>query len=373
MHTDRREFLRYASATGALLALPGASALGQTKTDAPRKLNLLVLGGTGLIGPALVEYAKSRGHTVTLFNRGKTNPQLFPELEKLRGDRDPKKGEGLKALEGRKFDAVFDDTGYYPRHVKASAELLAPNVAHYVYISSISVYARNDIEGMDETGEIGTMPDPTLEEMGKSYEYYGPLKALCEQAAEAAMPGKCCVIRPGYIVGPGDTSRRFAYWPMRADKGGEFIVPGAPTDPLQVIDVRDLSEWMVHVAENKLTGRFNACGPEKKLEWGKVIEACVKNGSQPSTPRWASLEQLEKLPRAGFQIWAPYAGETKGFHMVNNAAAVKNGLRFRSIDAIVKDTLAWCKTLTPEQQAAILASMPEEIEKQLLEGLTKKD
>jgi 2'-hydroxyisoflavone reductase len=160
---------------------------------------------------------------------------------------------------------------------------------------------------------------------------------------------------------------------MRADKGGEFIVPGAPTDPLQVIDVRDLSEWMVHVAENKLTGRFNACGPEKKLEWGKVIEACVKNGSQPSTPRWASLEQLEKLPRVGFQIWAPYAGETKGFHMVSNAAAVKNGLRFRSIDAIVKDTLAWCKTLTPEQQAAILASMPEEIEKQLLEGLTKKD
>ncbi len=374
MTTNRREFLRYSAATGALLGLPGAAALAQDKTAAeaaPRKLSMLVLGGTGLIGPALVEYAQSRGHTVTLFNRGKTNTHLFPDVEKLRGDRNPDKNEGIKALEGRKFDVVFDDTGYYPRHVKASAELMAPNIGHYVFISSISCYARNNVEGMDESAELATMEDPTLETMGKQYEYYGPLKALCEQAAEAAMPGKTCVIRPGYIVGPGDTSNRFAYWPMRADKGGDFVVPGAPTDPIQVIDVRDLSEWMVHVAERKLVGRFNACGPDKKLEWGKVIDACVKSASKPCKPHWASLEKLEALPRVGFQIWIPYAGETKGFHMVSNAAAVKNGLRFRDIETIVKDTFAWCKSLPAEQQAAVFRSVPEEVEKQMLEALQK--
>ncbi len=332
---------------------------------------MLVLGGTGLIGPALVEYAQSRGHTVALFNRGKTNTHLFPDVEKLRGDRNPDKDDGIKALEGRKFDVVFDDTGYYPRHVKASAELMAPNIGHYVFISSISCYARNDVEGMDESGELATMEDPTLETMGKNYEYYGALKALCEQAAEAAMPGKACVIRPGYIVGPGDTSNRFAYWPMRADKGGDFVVPGDPTDPIQVIDVRDLSEWMVHVAERKLIGRFNACGPEKKLEWGKVIDACVKSASKPCKPHWASLEKLGSLPRVGFQIWAPYAGETKGFHSVSNAAAVKNGMRFRPIETIVKDTLAWCKSLPEEKQAAVFRSVPEEVEKQMLEALQK--
>lgn len=375
MTTDRREFLRYSAAAGALFALPGAAARAQDKSAAAsapqKKLNILVLGGTALIGPALVEYAQSRGHTVALFNRGKTNPQLFPDLEKLRGDRDPSKGDGVKALEGRKFDVVFDDTGYYPRHVKASAELMAPNIGHYVYISSISCYAKNDVEGADESAELATMPDPTLESMGKNYEYYGSLKALCEQAAEAAMPGKTCVIRPGYIVGPGDTSNRFAYWPMRADKGGDFVAPGAPTDPVQIIDVRDLSEWMVHVAENKIIGRYNACGLEKKLEWGKVIEACVKNGSKPSKAHWASLEVLEKFPNARFQIWAPYAGESKGFHTVSNAAAVKNGLRFRSIDTIVKDTLEWCKTLPEERQQAVFRGMTEELENEILAALKK--
>ncbi len=374
MTTNRREFLRYSAATGALLGLPSAAALAQDKStaEAPaRKLSMLVLGGTGLIGPALVEYAQARGHTVALFNRGKTNTHLFPDVEKLRGDRNPDKGDGIKALEGRKFDVVFDDTGYYPRHVKASAELLAPNIGHYVFISSISCYARNDIEGLDESGELATMSDPTLESMGKNYEHYGALKALCEQAAEAAMPGKTCVIRPGYIVGPGDTSNRFAYWPMRADKGGDFVVPGDPTDPIQVIDVRDLSEWMVHVAERKLVGRFNACGPDKKLEWGKVIDACVKSASKPCKPHWAPLDKLKELPRAGFQIWAPYDGETKGFHSVSNAAAVKNGMRFRPIETIVKDTLAWCKSLPAEQQAAALRSVPEDVEKQILEALQK--
>jgi 2'-hydroxyisoflavone reductase len=373
MQTNRRVFLSSTAAAGALLALNKRAAAQDSKSaDKPKALNMLVLGGTGLIGPALVEYAQSRGHTVALFNRGKTNPQLFPELEKLRGDRNPDKDEGLKALEGRKFDVVFDDTGYYPRHVKASAELMAPNIGHYIYVSSISCYARNDIEGMDEDAECGTMPDPTLEEMGKNYEYYGPLKALCEQAAEAAMPGKTCVIRPGYIVGPGDGSHRFGYWPMRADKGGDFVVPGAPTDPVQVIDVRDLSEWMVHVAEQKLVGRFNACGPEKKLEWGKVIDACVKHASNECKPHWASLDVLQKFPAAQFPIWAPYAGETKGFHTVSNARAVKNGMRFRPIDTIVKDTLDWYRGLPEERRAQLFKrNLSADLELEILAALKK--
>src|SRR6185436_15513984 len=165
------------------------------------------------------------------------------------GDRDPKKGEGLKALEGRKWDAVLDTSGYYPRHVKASAELLAPNIGHYVYVSSISCYAKTDVEGMDEDGALAKLDDPTVETMGKDYANYGGLKALCEQAAEAAMPGRTCVVRPGYIVGPTDPTDRFTYWPARFDKGGDVLVPGAPSDPIQVIDVRDLAEWMVLVGE----------------------------------------------------------------------------------------------------------------------------
>ena len=352
MQIQRREFLQYSSALGALAA---SSALACKSADErpSKQLSILILGGTGFLGPALVAAAEPRGHKLTLFNRGKTNPGLFPHLEKLQGDRDPSKGDGLKALAERKFDVVFDDCGYYPRHVKASAELMAPNVAHYVYISSISCYAKNDVEGMDETAECAKLADPTVETMGEGYANYGGLKALCEQAAEAAMPGRTCVVRPGYIVGPGDPTDRFTYWPARADKGGEFLVPGAPSDPVQVIDVRDLAEWLVLSAERKTVGRFNACGPEKRLGWGKVIDACVKCASVKPTPRWASLEVLAKFPEAQFHIWAPYAGDSKGFHTVSNARAVAAGLRFRPIDAITADTLAWFKSLPAERQAKL--------------------
>jgi 2'-hydroxyisoflavone reductase len=328
----------------------GASA-GSDKAKKP--LKLLVLGGTGFLGPWIVDEAQKRGHTLTLFNRGKTNPGLFPNIEQLHGDRDPKKGEGIKALADRKWDVVFDDCGYYPRMVKASAELLAPNIAHYIYISSISAYLHNDIENMDESGQVATMPDPTLESMGKDYQYYGALKALCEAAAEAALPGKVANIRPGYIVGPGDPSDRFTYWPARFDKGGDVLVPGNRTDPVQVIDARDLAAWLVALAEQRTNGVFNACGPDKKLEWGRVIDACIANASNKPTPHWATPEQLRKFEVGELPIWAPYEGESKGSHMVSNAKAVKAGLRFRPIEAIVKDTLAWFKTQPPERQAKL--------------------
>ena len=246
MQLHRRDFL----AATAALAL-SCHAKGTRQEEAPRRLSVLILGGTGFLGPALVEVCRAQGHTVTLFNRGKTRPGLFPELEKLQGDRDPDKGEGIRALAGRKFDVVFDDCGYYPRHVRASAELMAPNIGHYIYVSSISCYARTDIENADESAELARIPDPTVETMGAQYENYGALKALCEEAAEAALPGRVTVIRPGFIVGPGDPTDRFTYWPVRVARGGDVLVPGTATDPIQVIDVRDLAEFMVRCAERR--------------------------------------------------------------------------------------------------------------------------
>jgi 2'-hydroxyisoflavone reductase len=369
MRTDRRTFLQASLAAGALLATRDALAQGAGKAAKP--LKVLVFGGTGLIGPPLVEVLVARGHTVTLFNRGKTKADLFPELERVRGDRDSKKGDGLKALEGRAFDLIFDDVGYYPRHVKESGEMLAKaGSGHYVYVSSISCYAKNDVEGADETAALATMPDPTLETMGPSYEYYGPLKALCEKAAEAAFPGKCTVIRPGYIVGPGDTSDRFTYWPLRFRRGGKVLVPGAPTDPIQIIDVRDLAEFMVKAGEARLPGAYNACGPKERLAWGTVIEECKKASSAKDVSvRWAPLEELKKIEGVDFPIWAPYEGESKGFHTWSNARSVKAGLTFRPLATTIRETLAWFDTLPEERRSKLRAGPTPEKEAEALAKL----
>lgn len=325
-----------------VLALGAVTALAAPPSVKP--LHILILGGTGYLGPATIEAAQARGHKVTMFNRGKTRPDLFPTVERLHGDRDPKKGEGLKVLESGEWDVVIDNSAYYPRMVTASAELLAKRCKHYILISSISAYKEpNPVQG-DETAPLATMPDPTQENMGKNYEYYGALKALCEQAAEKAMPGRVTVVRPGYIVGPDDPTGRFTYWPVRFDKGGEVAVPGNATDPIQIIDGRDLGAWLVRLAEDRTMGVFNACGPEKPMTWGRVIEACQKAASTKSTPVWVSTAFLAKQEGLDFPIWAPFEGDTKGFHTWSNAKAVKAGLRFRPVEETVKDTLAWYKT-----------------------------
>ncbi len=368
MNTSRREFLQV-TAAGALIA--SCSALRDTK--APEKKRLLVLGGTGFIGPALVELARQRGHTVTIFNRGKTRPGLFPDVEKLQGDRDPQKGEGIKSLAGRQWDVVFDDCGYFPRHVKASAELMGPNIGHYIYVSSISCYAKNDVEGGNEDAELARLADPTVETMGKSYENYGGLKVLCEQAAMAALPGKVTIVRPGYIVGPDDPTGRFTYWPARMDRGGEVLVPGTPNDPIQVIDVRDLAAWMLLCGERGTKGVFNACGPEKRMSWGEVIAACQKCASQPTKLHWASVAQLNALKTdvEGFPIWAPYEGDSKGFHTWSNARAVAAGLRFRPIEEIARDTLAWWKSAPEDHRGKKLAGPAPDKEAEMLKELAK--
>lgn len=341
MTVSRREFIQWSAATTALVAA-GLDLSASPAKVAPKKI--LILGGTGFLGPATIEIARARGHQVTMFNRGKTRPDLFPNVEKLHGDRDPKKGEGLKALEIGTWDAVIDNSAYYPRTVAASAELLAPRVKQYLIISSISAYKEPNPENGTEEAPLATLTDPTVEDMGKDYANYGGLKALCEQAAQKAMPGRTAVIRPGYIVGPDDPSGRFTYWPVRFDRGGEIAVPGAPSDPVEIIDVRDLAAWLVHLVEQGTTGVFNACGPEKRLAWGSLIEAFQKAGNPSAKPIWIPAEFVAKQEGIEFPIWAPAMGETRGFHTWRNDRAVKAGLSFRPALDTVKDILAWFKT-----------------------------
>ncbi|HYH99379.1 epimerase [Hyalangium sp.] len=373
MSTPRRKFLQYSLTAASMLALGPQALAGPDKrstTPTKRKLKILVLGGTGFLGPAFVTAAQARGHTLTLFNRGKTRPHLFPNVEKLQGDRDPKKGEGLKALEGRRWDVVLDNSGYYPRMVKASAELLAPHVKQYVYISSISAYANNDVPYEDESGPTAKVADPTVETMGKNYENFGGLKRLCEEAVEAALPGLASLIRPGYIVGPDDPTDRFTYWPVRYARGGEMLAPGSPEDPLQIIDVRDLAEWLVKVMENQLTGIYNATGPEKPWTMGALLAACkAAAGKTDTKPVWVPSEFLAKNGEDGegdIPIWAPPLDKNKGFHLRSIDKAVKAGLKFRPGAVTVKDTLAYFNGLPEERRNKMRAGLAPEREKALL-------
>src|SRR3954451_2530392 len=278
MSMTRRTF---AGVIAAAAALPAAA-----------KKRILILGGTGFLGPATVEAAQARGHELTLFNRGRTRPGLFPNVETLLGDRDPEKGEGLNALRSRKWDAVIDNSGYFPRQVSASAKLLAPNAKQYIFISSISAYADTSRENQDETAKLATTFDPTVEKVTE--ETFGPLKVLCEKAAADAFPARAAIVRPGYIVGPDDPSGRFTYWPVRIDRGGEVLAPGAPTDPVQIIDVRDLGAWLITLIEQGTVGVFNATGPKDRLAWGDLLQACRKATTTEHTVTWVPGDWIAK-------------------------------------------------------------------------------
>src|SRR6202046_659772 len=250
---NRRQFVHVMSA-----AALAASSHAAAKEKSRRLLRILVLGGTKFLGVHIVELALQHGHSVTLFNRGKTNADLFPQLVHLKGDRDAQ----LDSLKGKHWDAVIDDSGYVPRHVKLSAQLLAPNVQRYIFISTISVYA-SFAQPNTEDSPVGKLAGETTEKVDGGA--HGALKALTEKAAETAMPGKVAVVRPGLIVGPDDPSDRFTYWPARVARGGEAPAPGSPDAPIQLIDVRDLGEFLVRLIEGPTTGVFNALGPDHVL------------------------------------------------------------------------------------------------------------
>lgn len=366
MKLTRRKLMQIGTAGTVAAAAPWSWATSQSPS-----LNILILGGTAFLGPALVDNAIARGHKVTLFNRGKTNSDLFPELESLRGDRD----DQLEALEGREWDAVIDTSGYIPRHVQLSAELLAPNVKQYLFVSTISVYSDFSQPGLDEqSGPIGTLDDPSVEQV--TGETYGPLKALCEQAAEAAMPGRVCTVRPGLIVGPRDRSDRFTYWPVRIDRGGEVLCPGSAADRVQVIDVRDLAQWCITCLEQKVTGIYNATSTPGMFTMGDIMAASQAASSKPSSLTWvpsAFLEEHEVQPWSEMPAWFPAEGEMAGFAEVSVAAATQLGLTFRPMADTVKDTLAWFASLPQERQAQLRAGIAPAKESQVLQAWRDKN
>ncbi|NVB77927.1 MAG: NAD-dependent epimerase/dehydratase family protein [Kofleriaceae bacterium] len=360
----RRDVLRGALAAAALAACGGASPRPSTSSSKEKQpaqpKRILILGGTGFLGPKTIDVALARGHSVTIFNRGKREKiqPLEQKVEHLYGNRDPKlpadekspEGSpvGLEQLEGKKWDVVIDNSGYFPRHVEASAKLLAPNAERYIYISSISAYAENPATGGDETTKLAELADPTVESMGDNFENYGGLKVLCERAAAAAFGAdRAAIVRPGFIVGPGDPTDRFTYWPARIAAGGEVLAPGSPDDPLQWIDVRDLAEFLVTLAEQGTAGTFNAIGPDLPARWGTVLDTCVTASGSGAKLTWVPTSWLEKHEMAGedaFPIWVPPADKFAGFHRWKNERAKAAGLTFRTIDDTVKSLLAWFPT-----------------------------
>lgn len=303
-------------------------------------MKILILGGTGFLGPHTVDYALSRKHTLTLFNRGKTNPHLFPDLEKLHGNRD---GD-LKSLEGRRWDACIDTSGYVPRHVTDSAALLAKNgLKHYVFVSTVSVYPEDAFRkpGVDEKTPVGKLADENTEKV--TNETYGPLKALCEQAAEKAMPGHVTNIRPGLIVGPLDPSDRFTYWPARLDRGGEVLAPAPADAPLQYIDARDLARFCVKVIEDGHAGVVNALGPNYEVTFADVVHGCKCAAGKEARITWVDekfLMEQQVGPWMELPLWIPQS-EQPGFARVNNARAIGMGLTFRPPAETIRDTLEW--------------------------------
>jgi 2'-hydroxyisoflavone reductase len=322
-------------------------------------MKLLILGGTVFLGRHLVEAALARGHEVTLFNRGRHDSGLFPKVEKLRGDR---RAGDLSALRGRRWDAVIDTCGYVPKEARASARLLAEAAEHYTFISSQSVYANFDAPGTDERAPVKTLTleqvreaeqiEPTNPTIAVNYgEMYGGLKALCERAVEEEMNGRALSIRAGLIVGPYDYSDRFTYWVRRTSQGGEVLAPGNPDRPVQIIDARDLAEWIVRMMENGRTGIFNATGPDYRLTMRRMLEDCRSVSRSDARFVWVDDQFLREAEVAGWSelpLWLPAESLVTNFCSIDNSKAIAAGLTFRPLTETVRATLAWDSTRPPE-------------------------
>jgi 2'-hydroxyisoflavone reductase len=369
MHTTRRQFIKLSAATLAGVGV-GARSRSLIAEKAMKSLHILILGGTGFIGPNEVRYALSRGHKVTTFNRGKSHPNELPnEVDQLIGDRNGK----LDALKNRQWDVVIDDPTTLPAWVRDAAQILKGNVDRYVFISTISVYADTS-KGVDESARLEKYEGPdafkeTLEAMKASgYKTYGPLKALSEKEVEKWFPGQALIIRPGLIVGPRDPTDRFTYWPVRIDRGGEVLAPGTPNDPVQFIDARDLAEWTIRMAENRETGIYNATGPAKRLPIGEMLEGIRSALNSSATFTWLPNEFLKEQNIQAWSDMPVWAGDELGLARTNISRALSKGLTFRPLSETARDTLAWFKSqpqdrqskphagLTPEREAEVIAT-----------------
>jgi 2'-hydroxyisoflavone reductase len=308
-------------------------------------MKILVLGGTQFLGRHMVDAAIAKGHELTLFNRGQRNAHLFVNVEKLRGDRN----SNMSALIDRSFDCVVDCCGYTPSHMKRTIDALGGDVPHYVFISSVSAYGkRPPLERFDETAPLASG------DVG-----YGEEKARSEEAIAAAYPNRVTIVRPGLIVGPHDPTGRFVYWPMRYAKGGDVLAPGRPEKPIQWIDVRDLAEWIVHCTENKIVGAFNAITQVDTHTMGSLLSACAVAARVNSKTHWlddVTLENENVAPWSELPLWIPEEDhESGGLMLARGDRAIAAGLKFRSIETTVRDTLAWARTLASDDPALGIA------------------
>ncbi|MYG81018.1 MAG: epimerase [Gemmatimonadetes bacterium] len=355
MNTDltRRAFLQSAAiaAGGLTLGACGGEGAGGT---APAPLRVLILGGTNFIGPHQVRTAVERGHEVTLFNRGVTNPDLFPELETLIGDRD---GD-LGALAGREWDVVIDNPANIPRWVRLSAEALRGSVGKYVFVPYLTTNIRED-------APVDTIADPETEEVnGRTF---GALKALAEAEARAAFPDNHLIVRPTYIIGPGDPTDRYTYWPVRLARGGEVLAPGTPDDPMQHVDARDLGAFMIKAVEDDLDGTFNVVGPREGLTMGSLLERTRQAIGWEAAFTWVDAAFLREHGIGALTYWTEPAGDYLGMMQVNGDKAFAAGFEMRPLEQTARETLEWFNAqdaerqelrsgLTPEREAELLAA-----------------
>ena len=347
-------------------------------------MKLLVLGGTKFLGRALVDAARAAGHAVTLFNRGRTDPAAFPDVEQVRGDRTRGAGDGgFAPLAGRRFDAVIDTAAYVPAHARAAAAFFAQRCDRHVFVSSISVVQDHATPGADESAAV-RHPTPQQQaeidgldvegplSAARLGELYGPMKVLCEEAVEAELPRRALIVRPGLIVGPHDPTDRFTYWPARFARGGTALAPGRPGRVVQFVDVRDLAEWIVRLVAARTTGTFLATGPARPLPFGDLLAGCARvaatRGAPPSTIRWVDEEWLvaqEVAPWMGLPLWIPESNtEMAGFMQVDCAKAIAAGLVFRPLEETIEATLAWDATRPPDAPRG--AGLPASREAELL-------
>jgi len=341
--------------------LPQASAAAQPRGRESKPLKILILGGTGYIGPHMVREALRRGHEVSLFNRGRTDDDMFPDLQTFIGDRN----NNLDALKGHQWDAVIDNSGYVPRHVADSARLLSGAASHYLFVSSISAYASFRIANSEDS-PLATMPDETVEEV--TNETYGPMKALCEKmAAKEFGEDRLAILRPTYICGPGDRTDRYTYWPVRTMRGGDMLWPGRQSDPIQIIDVRDLANFTIDCAEQRTTGTYNTVTPPGEFTMGDLLQDCVAVTGAEMTPVWVTADILIKQDALQYiPIWSPTEGEESKAALVSGARAFARGMKNRPTRETARDTIAWWKTLPADRTASLRAGLSPEKEAELL-------
>lgn len=373
--TTRRELLQLGAMLGATAALPKVASGSETK--AQKSLKILILGGTGFTGPHQVRYALARGHSVTLFNRGRRPKEWPSEVEELIGDRDT--GD-LKSLKGRTWDVCIDNPTTVPFWVRDAGKVLKGKVKHYLFISTLSVYADNRTANADEGAATAVYEGKdayaeSMDNVRANMALYGPLKAASEREVAKWFGREHTIIRPGFIVGPDDPNDRLTYWVQRMARGGDMLVPGDGKDPVQYIDPRDLAEWTIRLAENRSFGTFNATGPNYTLDANAFFYGLRAVTTAGVNFKWvdnAFIEKNQLSPGGDLPIWIPRDADSVGFATRDVSKAVKAGLSFRPLAQTAADTLAYFNSLPPERQQQLRAGLKPERELELLKQWASK-